>query len=322
MPRAQRARKRKQAVVDHDIAIHSDERSTAVVATTLNIASVSKMTVGSQRSLAECLETDDLYSGMVHDDMWTGNSMGLGIPRDNSTLRMLERKVAKMESARAADRAEDKRQYEATHRRLQEKISGLHYMIDVIGRQNHARYIVGYSQMRTRFISIFQRDILKIASSEDRVLIGRGNTAAHDGNFLADAKLYDMGFVAEDGTRFPPRNDCEVFEQLYGVLPSLAGVIKYTPTILVLEQHATIVSSTHMKTPIFKERFEAFIRSLAASNNASDYLDSDSPHLEEFRLTYNYFWDAVRTEVSRQEATGLEPGVAKGGFASQHHLES
>ncbi|GAB1195941.1 hypothetical protein APSETT444_005206 [Aspergillus pseudonomiae] len=42
----------------------------------------------------------------------------------------------------------------------------------------------------TRFISAFRGNIFKTASSEDRVLIGQGNIAAHDGNIQADA-AYD-----------------------------------------------------------------------------------------------------------------------------------
>ncbi|KAF7624904.1 hypothetical protein AFLA_001782 [Aspergillus flavus NRRL3357] len=49
----------------------------ALVATTLNIASESEMKAGAKRALAECLETDDLYSEVVNDAMWTENSAEL-----------------------------------------------------------------------------------------------------------------------------------------------------------------------------------------------------------------------------------------------------
>ena len=53
-----------------------------MVKTTLNTASESEMKAGFKRALAECPETDDLYSDTVHDDMRIGNSMGLGIACD------------------------------------------------------------------------------------------------------------------------------------------------------------------------------------------------------------------------------------------------
>ncbi|RMZ42095.1 hypothetical protein CA14_010596 [Aspergillus flavus] len=133
---------------------------------------------------------------------------------------------------------------------------------------------VGCSHIRNRFISTFRRDILRDATSKDREIIGQGKPVADKGNLWADAKLYDReGFVTENGKQFSPRHDYHVLKQLYGVAPSFAVIIDYTPTILVLEKHATIVSSSQLKTTDnFKERFNAFISSLKDSNYASGYL--------------------------------------------------
>ncbi|KAB8244865.1 hypothetical protein BDV35DRAFT_394550 [Aspergillus flavus] len=166
---------------------------------------------------------------------------------------------------------------------------------------------VGCSHIRNRFISTFRRDILRDATSKDREIIGQGKLVADKGTLWADAKLYDReGFVTENGKQFSPRDDYHVLKQLYGVAPALAVIIDYTPTILVLEKHATIVSSSQLQTTDnFKERFNAFISSLKDSNYASGYLVPDSPHLKGLLFAYRAFWGAVRTEVSRRKTTDL-----------------
>lgn len=56
------------------------------------------MKAGAKRALAECLETDDLYSEVVNDAMWTENSVGLHIARDNGRLHVLETKVETLQA--------------------------------------------------------------------------------------------------------------------------------------------------------------------------------------------------------------------------------
>ncbi|KAB8259971.1 hypothetical protein BDV32DRAFT_149941 [Aspergillus pseudonomiae] len=115
MPQVQRAKT--QAVTDNDIAIHSDKRSTVVVTTTLNTASESEMKARFKRALAECPETDDLYSDTVHDDMRIGNKS----------------KIAEMESAMA----EHERESDTTLRKHQEWLYDLHNAVNRLGQQNH-----------------------------------------------------------------------------------------------------------------------------------------------------------------------------------------
>ena len=99
---------------------------------------------------------------------------------------MLQSKIAETESAMA----EHERESDTTLRKHQERLYDLHNAVNRLGQQNHTWYAVGYSQNRTRFISAFWGNIFTTASSEDRVLIGQGNIAAHDGNIQADA-AYD-----------------------------------------------------------------------------------------------------------------------------------
>lgn len=220
MPRGKRARRRNQTVsaAHNDITIHRDERSTALLATTLNIASEPEMKVSAKRALSECLESDELYSEVVHDDMWTGNSAGLRIARDNSQLRVFQTQIESLQ----AEHQELKREIEVN----KQEISDLHNALNEVGQRNYTRYIVGFSQIRSRFISTFRRDILKNPSKEDKELIGKGNIVAHEGNFRADAELYECGrFVAGNATQVLPRNDKDVFKLLYGVTPSFAQII-------------------------------------------------------------------------------------------------
>ncbi|KAB8215134.1 hypothetical protein BDV33DRAFT_208626 [Aspergillus novoparasiticus] len=262
------------------------------------------MKAGTKRTLAECLGMDDSYSEIVDDDRWTGNSAAIArvsaaLDTINVELRKHQEKISAIDEriSKYRERTSD------TH----ERISDLHDMINQFGQQKIMESAVGCSHIRNRFISTFRRDILDDATSKDWEIIGQGNLAAHDGNFWADAKLYGReDIVAEDGKQCPPRDDYHVFKQLYGVAPSFAAIIDYTPTILVLEKHATIVSSAHLQTTDnFKERFNAFVSSLRDSHYASGYLVPDSPHLKGLLSAYRAFWDAVRTEVSRRETTDL-----------------
>ncbi|KAE8342747.1 hypothetical protein BDV24DRAFT_162278 [Aspergillus arachidicola] len=198
------------------------------------------MKAGINRTLAECLETDDSYSGMVDDDRWTGNSAWIG--HASARLDMLETRI---ESIWATLRDHSRkmettsRKIEITNRETQERISDLHDMINRIGQRNITLSAACPPHIRTRFISTFRRDILGDVTSKDWEIIGQGNLVAEKGNLWADAKLYDReGFVAEDGKQFSPRDDYHVFKQLYGVAPSSAVIIDYTPTILVLAGEA------------------------------------------------------------------------------------
>lgn len=64
------------------------------------------MRAGTKKTLAECLETDDSYSEMVHDDMWTRNSAGLHIARNSGILDMLETKVEALKAGIRKTQAE------------------------------------------------------------------------------------------------------------------------------------------------------------------------------------------------------------------------
>ncbi|KAE8153845.1 hypothetical protein BDV25DRAFT_136412 [Aspergillus avenaceus] len=132
-------------------------------------------------------------------------------------------------------------------------------------------------------------------TNDNQVVIDRGSVAARYGLFKADAALYlsTGGFYGEDGKIHPPRNDRNIFQNLYGVGPSIAEKIEYTPTILVLERHAASGEREGINNS--EARFHAFIRALEEANYTGNYLDRSLPewhHLRELVTAYREFWDA------------------------------
>ncbi len=74
----------------------------------------------------------------------------------------------------------------------------------------------GYRRIRRRFFDTYKRDILRLP----HVLVSRdlhtGNEAAHEGNVVIDADIYDT----------ESRNDLYVFQNLYGL--EVGQVMKYS----------------------------------------------------------------------------------------------
>ncbi len=74
----------------------------------------------------------------------------------------------------------------------------------------------GYRRIRRRFFDTYKRDILRlphVLASRD---IHTGNEAAHEGNVVIDADIYDI----------ESRNDLYVFQNLYGL--EVGQVMKYS----------------------------------------------------------------------------------------------
>ncbi|KAI9812981.1 MAG: hypothetical protein M1826_002572 [Phylliscum demangeonii] len=65
----------------------------------------------------------------------------------------------------------------------------------------------GYLQIRNRFVAVYRRQVLKDATPDDRGLVDVGNGAAHDGDPVTDALLYQRGIRSDDRT----------YASLYGI---------------------------------------------------------------------------------------------------------
>src|SRR5262249_22110167 len=65
----------------------------------------------------------------------------------------------------------------------------------------------GYQKIRHRFLDVYRRDFLNTLAPLGRANIHEGNTAAHEGDAIADAALYISG----------DRNDEDVLMGIYGL---------------------------------------------------------------------------------------------------------
>ncbi|RAK83890.1 hypothetical protein BO79DRAFT_259722 [Aspergillus costaricaensis CBS 115574] len=103
-------------------------------------------------------------------------------------------------------------------------------------------------------------------------------------------------YIDEDGIVHPPRYDTDTFRCLYGVEPNIAEIINYTPTIQVLEQHATEASDRLEATEVLKARFDTFLRALKEAGYPGNYLNLMSPEYHQFkerRSAYREYWNAT-----------------------------
>ncbi|PUU74678.1 hypothetical protein B9Z19DRAFT_901143, partial [Tuber borchii] len=122
-----------------------------------------------------------------------------------------------------------------------------------------------YKLVRNRFISTFKRDKLGLVTKEDRRIIAKGNSQAHGGDAVADARLYE-------GTA--RRSDPGDFQKLYGLPPTVVSNLTHPETVKVLNCHASVIASDCKKgSPIFYHRFATFIKLFVKSGHDPGYLD-------------------------------------------------
>ncbi|OJJ74535.1 hypothetical protein ASPBRDRAFT_27561 [Aspergillus brasiliensis CBS 101740] len=256
----------------------ADSKSTAVLATKIDIGSEPDMTTSARRSLAECLHRE-LYSETIHNKMYTGNAEGLVLAGENARVPILESKIDGLQEQ---------------IRDLDSRFSKLQSEFDQLRDQGDVRFTVGYADIRNRFLSTYRRDFMVIKPDEVREvreIINKGNSAAHNGSFKADAMLYrPEGFSDGYDRHIPPRTDRDTFERLYGVDPSVAEKIVYRQTIELLERHATVCASArYQPTDMFEEKFKRFIRALKDTDYARDYLDIQSDQVLELLSAHQEF---------------------------------
>lgn len=166
-----------------------------------------KMKTDAKDSLEAALKKDlDIRTeNMV---LTIGNERGL---QKASKLQELEREeqVSKAKIHSLEKKLEDLITQTETEERSNEilkgRVSGLLESLDT------------YWLLRNRFISSFKRDKEKNATPSDISIIKAGNSWAHGGDVVADAKLYT--------TATKRRTDPEMFKKLYGFLPAVIEII-------------------------------------------------------------------------------------------------
>ncbi|QSS51531.1 hypothetical protein I7I53_06878 [Histoplasma capsulatum var. duboisii H88] len=119
---------------------------------------------------------------------------------------------------------------------------------------------------RSLFISTYRRDILLNATPSDHRIISTGNRFVHGGDCKRDAGLYE-----HPGRR----RDFDTYVKLYGLHPGIVqSSVSYTPTINLLNRHATIIADKNIKVSTdFHNLFDDFIQSLERSNYDEEYLN-------------------------------------------------
>src|SRR5579862_8032371 len=77
-------------------------------------------------------------------------------------------------------------------------------------RRNDESAREGFMQIRSRFLDTFRRDILEDPTARWTSAIDTGNQVAHNGNAVADARLYNDGFR-------DPKKDESLMVKVYGL---------------------------------------------------------------------------------------------------------
>ncbi|GCB26325.1 hypothetical protein AAWM_09210 [Aspergillus awamori] len=176
-------------------------------------------------------------------------------------------------------------------------MSELHHASDQFWQRTSSQFDSDVAEMRDRFLSTFRREFMGDQTVDNQRLINSGYIMALGGNFRVDAFLYqdDSRYVDGDGKVHQPRTDRDTFRLLYGVDPSIAENINYTPTVVVLQRHAEVKASGKREgIDVFEERFKTFLRVLESAKYAGDYLDPmrEEDQLGELLSAYREFWNA------------------------------
>jgi len=145
-----------------------------------------------QDTLSTALQSGT-YS-QVGENLVYGNSLGHTVlaERDEyrSRLNALETMMLSMQGKMA---------------RQDEVNSELRAQVEELGRASER-----FKQIRSRFLDTFRRDILEDPTARWTSAIGAGNQVAHNGNAVADARLYNDGFR-------DPKKDESLMVKVYGL---------------------------------------------------------------------------------------------------------
>ena len=128
-----------------------------------------------------------------------------------------------------AEREEFRADLQATKTKianLETAIATLETEVGILKSQNKELILAcdGYMLIRERFLDIFRRDILKSPNAKWTTAIGAGNAAAHHGDAVTDASLYEKG----------RRKDRSLFSKIYGLDPiQILELSEYRPHLVL-----------------------------------------------------------------------------------------
>ncbi|KAK2781045.1 hypothetical protein FQN52_001936 [Onygenales sp. PD_12] len=221
------------------------------------------------KAIAEAIE-DAAYS-QTRDDLLYSSRLGLELINERDDFK---ENVARLD-VRLDKLQEGYNRLENSNNRLRNSTDQLQQV------RTLASACDGYLLIRQRFLETTLRD--KLGGDYASKRIHDGNVAAHHGDVLTDATLYERGL----------RNDKGTFRAIYGISYSDALELERagdTASITILNKHATLLAND----PEIPEKIEAAFRAfvLLLENNSGE---SPANALSPLGQAYLKFWDVCQT---------------------------
>ncbi|KAK2798336.1 hypothetical protein FQN51_007736 [Onygenales sp. PD_10] len=222
------------------------------------------------KAIAEAIE--DVAYSQTRDDLLYSSRLGLELINERDDFK---ENVARLD-ARLDKLQEGYNRLETSNNRLRNSTDQLQQQVRTL-----ASACDGYLSIRQRFLETTLRD--KLGGDYASKRIHDGNVAAHHGDVLTDATLYERGL----------RNDKGTFRAIYGISYSDALELERagdTASITILNKHATLLAND----PEIPEKIEAAFRAfvLLLENNPGE---SPANALSPLGQAYLKFWDVCQT---------------------------
>ncbi|KAK2805979.1 hypothetical protein FQN50_005994 [Emmonsiellopsis sp. PD_5] len=229
------------------------------------------------KAITEAME-DAAYS-QTGDDLLCGSRLGLELIKERDDFN---ENVARLD-ARLDKLQEGYNQLKTSNDQLQQQVDWLQNSNDLLQQQVRTLSSAcnGYLSIRQCFLETTLRDKLGVDYGSKR--IRAGNAAAHHGDVLTDATLYERSLRSDKGT----------FGAIYGI--SYCDVLKLeqagdTDSITILNKRATLLANDPDVPEKIEAAFRAFI--LLLENNLGQ---SPTNALSPLGQAYLKFWDACQT---------------------------
>lgn len=222
-------------------------------------------------SLRHAIDDDEAY-GQSGDKLVYGNTLGVELIKERDDIRSSQDVLQKEVKALKKEFREFREFKEDKDREVLE----LYARIKELAAASQ-----GYLNIRHRFLDTFRRDILKDPTF-NRTMIQAGNAAAHNGDAVTDACLFENG----------SRKDKSLLFKVYGLNAedilslSRAG---YYDSIAVLNARATLKSNKDK--PIPQEVEDAWSVFVTILEENLDRPPKDDPN-SALGQAYYRFWDA------------------------------
>ncbi|PUU82432.1 hypothetical protein B9Z19DRAFT_1120757 [Tuber borchii] len=257
-----------QDLVDRLKEFEDESCCDAILVTKSKIAATEDDTKeNAKNAFKSTIDEEELEVRRERGQLYVGNLRGLGLAGLPEGLRILEEQdVARTGREMVKD---------AELATLKEEVSELK-----ASQQLLKLTTIDYKRVRGRFVSVYKRDVLKIRTAWDKLIIDSGNVRAHEGDALIDALLYEYNTIGA-------RPDFFVFVQLYGMNPQEVVKLTHRETIKVLNLHATVCANADQRpNPEFLAKFITFITEFQRSGNTEDYI-LVSPTVSTTRAAYD-----------------------------------